>query len=67
MKKIKIPNKCKKCNCIRSYDTGPYSRNPHACCELMWVLFEEDYKVNPEERDKNCPLEKIKEGKIEIE
>lgn len=67
MKKIKIPSKCKKCKCARSYDSGPYARNPHTCCELMWVLFEEDYRVDPGTRDENCPLEKIAEGKIKLE
>lgn len=67
MEKIKIPDKCKGCRFSRYYCSGGFERNPHYCCELMWVLFEEDYKVNPEERDKNCPLEKIAEGKIKFE
>ena len=67
MNKIILPNKCKKCTCVRHYDKGGFERNPHYCCELIWMLFNEDYKVNPEERDKNCPLIKIKNGELKLE
>lgn len=56
MKKIKMPNSCKECRCIGDYTRGPYARNPHYCCELMWNLYGEDYKVNPDKVDENCPL-----------
>ena len=67
MKKIKIPYKCKKCKCVRLYNFGGFERNPHSCCELMWVLFKEDYRVDVNKRDENCPLVKIKKGALVIE
>ena len=45
---INAPNKCRECKHIGSYTVGPYARNPHYCCELIWRLFELDYKVDPD-------------------
>lgn len=56
MPTIKMPKSCKECKCIGHYTYGPYARDPHYCCELMWTLFEEDHRVNPEEVDEDCPL-----------
>ena len=53
---IKIPGKCKECNHVGAYTTGPYKRNPHYCCELLWRLFKTDYKVDPEDLFSCCPL-----------
>ena len=53
---LKIPNTCGECRFIGHYENGPYARNPHCCCELLWVLKEEDYKVNKNSLDENCPL-----------
>lgn len=53
---IKIPNKCGECNHVGDYTVGPYRRNPHHCCELIWRLFETDYRVNPDTLDTYCPL-----------
>ena len=53
---INVPNKCRECKNIGSYTDGPYRRNPHYCCELIWRLFELDYKVDPDTLDPNCPL-----------
>lgn len=49
------PASCKECNCSESYTSGPYYRNPHYCCELIWRLFDCDYKVDPDKVDENCP------------
>ena len=49
------PTSCKECNCSQAYTSGPYVRNPHYCCELIWKLFNCDYKVDPDEVDENCP------------
>ena len=53
---IKMPKKCKECNCVGDYTSGLYARNPHYCCELMWDLYKEDYRVNLDEIDEKCPL-----------
>lgn len=52
--------KCSECSRSRHYYTGPYARNPHYCCELMFWLFNEDYKVDPDTVDKNCPYKNEK-------
>ena len=54
--KSKIPSNCGRCKHIGNYTSGPFARNPHHCCELIWELFEEDYRVDPKELDENCPL-----------
>lgn len=54
-KEVKIPTKCSECKHIGNYTTGPFVRNPHHCCELIWSLFKQDYRVNPEELDEHCP------------
>ena len=56
MPKIKMPKSCKECGFLGEYTSGPYARDPHYCCELMWSLYEEDYRVNPDEVDEDCPL-----------
>lgn len=53
---IKIPDKCRECKHVGAYTSGPYARNPHHCCELIWRLFETEYKVNPDTLDSCCPL-----------
>lgn len=53
---IKLPIKCKDCMYVGIYDVGPYARNPHCCCELIWQLIHEDYKVDPDVIDEKCPL-----------
>lgn len=50
-----IPKKCGKCKSLGDYTRGPYVRSPHYCCELIWRLFQQDYRVNPEELDEHCP------------
>ncbi len=54
-----IPNTCEQCNFIGVYEDGPYSRNPHCCCELIWRLKHEDYRVDKNSLDANCPLKVI--------
>ena len=61
MKKIELPRKCKDCRYAIKYNNGDYS------CDIRWTLYDEDYKVNPEERDENCPLEKMKEERLDEE
>lgn len=61
---IKIPNTCDECNFIGRYEKGQFARNPHCCCELIWELKEEDYRVNKNSLDENCPLKFIKEKSI---
>jgi hypothetical protein len=65
---MKIPKKCNDCKCIEHYKYGPFARNPHSCCELMWHLFELDYRVNPDYRDAHCPFnnQKFMEGYEEV-
>ena len=53
----KKPKTCGECRFIGHYESGAYARNPHCCCELMWTLYEEDYKVDKNGMDENCPLE----------
>ena len=52
----KMPKSCKECRHVGEYTSGVWSRNPHYCCELIWRLFEEDYRVNPDTVDSRCPL-----------
>ena len=56
---IKMQKKCKECNFVGNYTYGLYARNPHYWCELMWDLYKEDYKVNPEEIDEKFPLKNV--------
>ena len=56
---IKLPTKCGECVHVGSYTYGPFKRNPHYCCELIWTLVHEDYVVDPEVIDRNCPLRNI--------
>jgi hypothetical protein len=51
-----IPKKCNDCPHIGHYETGPYSRSPHCCCELIWELFKIDYRINKNKLDSKCPL-----------
>ena len=53
---MNMPNKCRDCIHVGDYTTGPYGRLPHYCCELIWQLLQEDYRVDPNKVDKNCPL-----------
>lgn len=59
---FKIPNTCGECKFIGRYKSGPFARNPHCCCELIWSLKEEDYKVNENSLDENCPLKLLVEN-----
>lgn len=60
---VKIPNTCGECKHIGSYKSGSFARNPHCCCELIWELKEEDYEVDENSLDDNCPL---KIGSLEV-
>jgi len=60
---IEIPKNCNECEHIGHYENGLFSRNPHCCCELIWQLKHEDYKVDKNSLDENCPL---KIGYIEL-
>ena len=68
-KNFDVPNKCKECNFIAYYDEGPWIRNPHCCCELRFALYDEDYKVDPEKLDENCPLINLggRKNNVEVE
>ena len=57
---MKTPTKCGACKHIGNYTSGPYARAPHHCCELRWQLFEDDYRVDPDTLDENCPLKSQK-------
>ena len=58
---FKVPNTCGECKFIGFYEDGPNFRNPHCCCELLWDLKKEDYKVDKNTLDEDCPL-KVLEG-----
>lgn len=60
---IAVPSKCDECEHIGHYETGVFHRNPHCCCELIWKLKKEDYRVDKNSLDENCPL---KVGYLEI-
>ena len=64
------PKCCEECRYIGDYTSGLYYRNPHYCCELVWALFELDYRVKDchENIDSRCPLknEKLVEAIIEL-
>ena len=59
---ITVPDKCDDCKWIGKYETGPYIRDPHCCCELIYKLQDEDYRVNKNTVDENCPLRTM--GKV---
>jgi hypothetical protein len=61
---FKIPNTCGECNFIGHYEIGVYRRNPHCCCGLIWYLKHEDYRVDKNSLDENCPLKVINTLKI---
>ena len=56
---IKLPMKCKECAHVGDYSGFPFTRNPHYCCELIWQLLHEDYRVDPDTIDENCPLKNV--------
>lgn len=58
---FEIPATCDKCGFIGRYEGGLYVRNPHCCCELIWQLKGEDYKVDKNSLDENCPLKMLNE------
>lgn len=60
---VELPNTCGECEHIGRYETGLFARNPHCCCELIWQLAKEDYKVDKNLLDEGCPL---KIGYIEL-
>lgn len=53
---MNMPKNCAECDHAGNYTEGPYSRNPHYCCELIWQLFKEDYRVDEDKIDPKCPL-----------
>ena len=55
-KNVKIPNICNECKYCGHYETDEYIRNPHCCCELIWKFQEEEYRINKNFLDENCPL-----------
>lgn len=65
LKDFKVPETCGKCNFIGCYEIGPFSRDPHCCCELVWRLKEEDYRVNKHTLDENCPLKLLNSNLIQ--
>ena len=60
---FEIPKTCGECEHIGHYEGGWYGRDSHCCCELIWRLAQEDYRVNKKSLDKHCPL---KIGYLEI-
>ena len=58
---FKTPNTCGECGFIGHYETGIWKRNPHCCCEFIWQLKEEDYKVDKNSLNENCPLKILSE------
>lgn len=56
------PTTCGKCKFLGRYSEGPFVRNPHCCCELMFDLYDEDYRVKEDTLDKNCPLKDLDGG-----
>ena len=61
-KNFALPTTCGKCKFIGHYEGGVWSRNPHCCCELRYRLYDEDYKVDKNSLDKNCPLKDLDGG-----
>ena len=61
------PKTCGECRFFGCYDDGPYARNPHYCCELIWTLREEDYQVDPDTLDEECPLGDIDPESIDLD
>lgn len=53
---FKVPNTCGECGFIGRYETGAWIRDPHCCCELIWRLKKEDYRIDKNSLDDNCPL-----------
>ena len=60
---VEVPKICGECEHCWHYETGVYARNPHCCCELIWELKREDYKVDKNFLNEDCPL---KIGYLEI-
>ena len=56
---LTVPETCGKCKHIGRYKTGIFARSPHCCCELMWQLCDEEYRVKEDILDRNCPLKKL--------
>lgn len=65
---IKLPMKCKECTRIGDYTEPPFGKDPHHCCELIWMLCHGDYRVDPDTIDTKCPLrnENILKGIEEV-
>lgn len=59
---FKVPKTCAECGFIGDYTAGVFARNPHYCCELIWQLKKEDYKVDKNSLDENCPLKLLNIG-----
>lgn len=60
---VEVPKTCGECEHCGHYETGAYARNPHCCCELIWELQKEDYRVDKNSLDEDCPL---KVGYLEV-
>ena len=58
-KYFKMPNNCGECKLLGCYEEGVWSRNPHFCCELRYWLYDEDYKVDKDSIDDECPLKDL--------
>lgn len=52
----KMPKKCRECKFVGDYTSEAWSEYPHYYCDLMFALYDEDYKVDPDRVDKYCPL-----------
>lgn len=52
-----IPKKCSECIYLGHYEIDylMYGKE-YYCCELLWTLIHEDYRVKPESLDTRCPL-----------
>lgn len=61
-KNFTMPKTCGECKFIGHYEDGIWSRNPHCCCELMFDLYDEDYKVDKDSMDVNCPLKDLEKS-----
>lgn len=56
---IDIPTRCGECQFCGDYTAGAYARNPHYCCEMIWTLVKEDYKVDIDTINEKCPLKDV--------
>lgn len=57
----KMPKNCGECKFHADYKYEIFTKNPHTCCELWWLLKKEDFKVDKKNRNRNCPLHTLEE------